>query len=224
MNIKDHLAQIRAKLAPGVTLLAVSKTKPVSDVLEAYEAGQRAFGENRVGEWREKAKELPSDIQWHFIGTLQRNKVKYLDSRIALIHSVDRVSLAKEIQRRAHKKGYVQDVLLEVNIGGEAQKGGIAPKELPELLAFCQTLPNLRLRGLMTIIPNTQDEGEQRQYFEAMKGLFDTMKAAGGSAFDTLSMGMSGDYEIAMVCGSTLVRVGSAIFGARPPQEKHGSL
>lgn len=217
MEIKHNLDQIRTTLAPDVRLIAVSKTKPVEAVREAYEAGQRAFGENKVQELMQKIDQLPADIEWHFIGNLQRNKVKYLDERIHLIHSVDRISLAQEIDRQARKKGYIQNILLEVNIGREENKGGALPEDLPELTAAVRELPGLHVKGLMTVIPETEDEAEQRAWFQAMQELYRKEKAKEGPRYEMeiLSMGMSGDYQTAMACGSTMVRIGSAIFGAR---------
>ena len=217
MELKDNLQQVLNTLKPGVTLVAVSKTKPEEAILEAYEAGQRDFGENRVQELVGKIDHLPQDIRWHFIGNLQRNKVKYLDERIYLIHSLDRASLAKEINKNAKKKGFVQKVLLEVNIGGEESKGGISPEDLPKLIEAVQKLPNLHVKGLMAMIPETSDVEEQKKYFTKMAELFKQEKAKTGPQYEMeiLSMGMSGDYKAAMDCGSTMVRVGSAIFGAR---------
>ena len=217
MEIKDNLQQVLDTLKPGVTLVAVSKTKPEEAIVEAYEAGHRDFGENRVQELVGKIDHLPQDIRWHFIGNLQRNKVKYLDERIYLIHSLDRASLAKEINKNAKKKGFVQKVLLEVNIGGEESKGGTPPKDLPKLIEAVQKLPNLHVKGLMAMIPETSDLEEQKKYFSEMADIFKKQKEKTGPLYEMeiLSMGMSGDYKAAMDCGSTMVRVGSAIFGAR---------
>lgn len=217
MTIQENLDQIRATLPEGVELIAVSKTKPVEAIAEAYAAGQRLFGENKVQELMSKVDALPSDIQWHFIGNLQRNKVKYLDERIHLIHSLDRVSLALELERNAARKGYVQNVLLEVNIGREANKGGALPEDLPELIAAVRSLDHLHVRGLMAVIPETEDETRQKEYFQAVQSIFQAEAEKAGPRYEMtiLSMGMSGDYRIAMECGATLVRIGTAIFGAR---------
>lgn len=217
MEIRDRLNAIKETLNPGVNLVAVSKTKPVEDIMAAYEAGQRIFGENKVQELMDKVDQLPADISWHFIGALQRNKVKYLDQRIALIHSLDRLSLAQEIQKQASKKGYVQDVLLEINIGREANKAGVLPEDFADLAEQVRSLSAIRVRGLMAIIPDTDDEGEQRSYFKAMKEIFDQEAKINQPNYqmEILSMGMSGDYKAAMAEGSNLVRIGSAIFGPR---------
>lgn len=217
MEIKNNLKNVLETLKPGVTLVAVSKTKPEPAIIEAYEAGQRDFGENRVQELVEKIDHLPQDIRWHFIGNLQRNKVKYLDERVYLIHSLDRASLAKELNKNAKKKGFIQKVLLEVNIGGEESKGGISPKDLPTLIETVKKLPHLHVKGLMAMIPETKDVEEQKKYFTEMAEIFKKEKDNTGPQYEMeiLSMGMSGDYKAAMDCGSTMVRVGSAIFGAR---------
>ena len=217
MEIKDNLKNVIETLQPGVTLVAVSKTKPEAAIIEAYEAGQRDFGENRVQELVEKIDHLPQDIRWHFIGNLQRNKVKYLDERVYLIHSLDRASLAKELNKNAKKKGFIQKVLLEVNIGGEESKGGISPNDLPKLIEAVKKLPHLHVKGLMAMIPETKDVEEQKKYFTEMAEIFKKEKDKTSPQYEMeiLSMGMSGDYQAAMACGSTLVRVGSAIFGAR---------
>ncbi len=217
MGIQDNLNAIKNTLKESVTLIAVSKTKPKEAIMEAYLAGQRDFGENKMQELKGKIDELPSDIRWHFIGGLQRNKCKYLDERVALVHSVDRLSLARAISRNAQNKGYVQDILLQVNIGQEESKGGCPPEELANLAREVRELPGLRIRGLMALIPDTDEEAGQKEYFSAMQELFRQEKAstAGRHEMEILSMGMSGDYQAAMACGSTMVRIGSAIFGAR---------
>lgn len=217
MDIARNLAAVRATLEPGVTLIAVSKTKPEEAIMEAYAAGMRTFGENKVQEMMRKAESLPKDIEWHFIGNLQRNKVKYLDERVALVHSLDRESLAVELSRNAVKKHYIQDVLLEINIGRELNKGGCLPEDLPHLIEAVRKLPALRVRGMMTVIPETGDPARQRDYFSQVRTLFEQeMRHASESyQMQILSMGMSGDYRAAMDCGSNMVRIGTAIFGAR---------
>ena len=217
MGIREQLEIINGTLQDGVTLIAVSKTKPVEAILEAYGAGQRHFGENKIQEMVLKMEELPGDIRWHFIGNLERNKVKYLDDRVYLVHSLDRESLAMELNKNAMKKGYVQNVLLEVNIGREDNKGGCLIEDLPALVACVRCLPALHVKGLMAVIPDTQDPKAQAQYFTAMKELFDRYRQTEDEGFEMkiLSMGMSGDYKTAMACGSTMVRIGSSIFGAR---------
>ena len=200
-----------------VTLISVSKTKPVEMIEEAYEYGKREFGENKAQELKEKYEVLPKDIRWHFIGHLQTNKVKYVIGNASLIQSVDRLELAKEISRLAVKAGITQDVLAEVNIGGEAQKGGIAPCELKDLLSIISELPGIRVKGLMCVPPAVGEE-EARRYFASMRRLFEDIASAGIPGVDMreLSMGMSGDYKSAIKEGATMVRVGTAIFGARP--------
>jgi PLP dependent protein len=218
--IAERLAQVRRGIPPGVTLVAVSKTQPAEAVREAYAAGQRDFGENYAQEWREKAAALAGlrDLVWHFIGALQTNKVKYVvgrpedapDSpRAAWIHTVDRLSLAEEVSRRSERRGATTRVLLEVNVAGEASKSGCAPADLPRLAEAVRRLPGLELRGLMCIPPA---EGDPRPHFAALRELRDGL----GMSLPDLSMGMSGDYEAAIAEGSTLVRVGTAVFGARP--------
>lgn len=217
MDIAQNLAAVRATLKPGVTLIAVSKTKPEEAILEAYAAGMRAFGENKVQEMIRKAEHLPHDIAWHFIGNLQRNKVKYLDERVALVHSLDRESLAAELNKNALKKHYIQDVLLEVNIGRDPNKGGCLPEQLPHLIQVVRNLPAVRVKGMMTVIPETGDESQQKEYFCQVKDLFEqeALQQSDSYQMQILSMGMSGDYRAAMECGSNLVRIGTAIFGAR---------
>ncbi len=217
MGIRENLETITGTLKDGVTLIAVSKTKPEEALLEAYEAGQRHFGENKIQEMVLKMEHLPKDIRWHFIGNLQRNKVKYLDERVYLIHSLDRESLAVELNKNALKKGYIQNVLLEINIGREENKGGCLTEDLPALIRTVRQLPALRVQGLMAVIPDTDNAELQKHYFSAMKALFEKEGQIKDERFEMkiLSMGMSGDYQMAMECGSTMVRIGSAIFGAR---------
>lgn len=217
MGIKENLNDINSTLREGVTLIAVSKTKPKEAIMEAYEAGQRDFGENKMQELTVKMGELPADIRWHFIGGLQRNKCKFLDERVALVHSVDRLSLANALDRNARNKGYLQDILLQVNIGREKSKGGCLPEELASLAERVKELSGLHVRGLMALIPDTAEEAEQKKYFNAMQELFLKEKTRETDRYEMkiLSMGMSGDYKAAMECGSTMVRIGSAIFGAR---------
>jgi PLP dependent protein len=220
--IAERLARVRAGIPPGVTLVAVSKTQPPEAVREAYAAGQRDFGENYAQEWRDKAAALADldGVVWHFIGALQTNKVKYVvgrpeeapgSPRAAWIHTVDRASLAEEVSRRSQRRGAVTRVLLEVNVAGEASKSGCAPADLPRLAEAAARLPGIELRGLMCIPPA---EGDPRPLFAALRALRDGL----GMPLPDLSMGMSGDYQAAIGEGSTLVRVGTAIFGARPPK------
>ncbi len=209
MSIAARLAALTARLPPGVTLIAVSKTQPAEAIREAYAAGQRDFGENYAQEWREKAEALSDlkDLTWHFIGGLQTNKVKYLAGKVGWVHTVDRAELARELSRRAAAAGATLKVLLEVNVGGEAQKGGCAPDEAEALAALVRTLPALDLRGL-TCIPPPEDD--PRPHFRALKALAIRLN------LPELSMGMSADLPLAVEEGATFVRVGTTIFGERP--------
>jgi pyridoxal phosphate enzyme (YggS family) len=194
-----------------VTLVAVSKTQPAGAIREAHAAGQRDFGENYVQEWRDKADALADlpDLVWHFVGSLQTNKVKYLAGRVGLLHTVDRVELGREVAKRWEKAGARARVLVEVNLGGEASKGGCAPEAAPDLVAALQALPALDVRGLTCIPPPGDDP---RPHFQALRRLRDRLGLA------ELSMGMSGDYPVAIEEGATIVRVGTAIFGERAPR------
>lgn len=204
-----------------VTLIAVSKTKPVSLLREAYDAGARDFGENRVQELLDKIPELPSDIRWHMIGHLQRNKVKYIVDKVAMIHSVDSVWLAEEISREAVKKGVFVDILIEVNVAGEESKFGAAVWEVPKMVEEIAGMPSVRIRGLMTIAPYTEDPEENRQFFRDLKKLSVDIEHKNIDNVDmsVLSMGMTGDYSVAIEEGATCVRVGTGIFGERRPQQ-----
>ncbi len=200
-----------------ITLVAVSKTKPADDILTLYKAGQRDFGENYIQELRAKHEELPKDIRWHMIGHLQRNKVKYIANYISMIHSVDSFELAETIEKEAAKCGRVLPVLLEVNVAREDTKYGIFPEELPELLDRISVLPHILVRGLMTSAPLVENAEDDRGYFRQLKQLSVDMnsKNLDNVKVDTLSMGMTNDYEVAIEEGSTIVRVGTAIFGSR---------
>jgi PLP dependent protein len=208
VTIAARVAELRAAVPPGVTLVAVSKTQPSAAIRDAYAAGQRDFGENYAQEWREKADALQelADLRWHFIGGLQTNKVKYLAGRVAAIHTVDRLELAREISRRFGAKGAVARVYLEVNTGGEATKSGCAPEGAPALAGAVRALPAIEVVGLMGIPPAGEDP---RPHFRLLRGLRDRLGVAG------LSMGMSADWRVAIEEGSTCVRVGTALFGAR---------
>jgi pyridoxal phosphate enzyme (YggS family) len=208
-TIAERLARLRAGIPAGVTLVAVSKTQPAEAIREAHAAGQRDFGENYAQEWREKADALADleGLRWHFIGSLQTNKVKYLAGRVHAIHTVDREELAREISRRFAAKGAVARVFLEVNVGGEATKGGCAPAAVPALAAAARALPAIALVGL-TCIPPPEDD--PRPHFRALRALAD------GLGLRELSMGMSADWPIAVEEGATVIRVGTAIFGERP--------
>jgi len=220
MSIADNLKAIRATLPSHVTLVCVSKFHPNESILEAYEAGTRVFGENKVQEVSRKQETLPKDIAWHFIGHLQTNKVKYITPFVSLIHGVDSYRLLEEINRQAAKSGRIIDCLLQVHIARETTKFGFSPEELTAILAAGKwvELTSVRVRGLMGMATFTDDEVQVRAEFRSLKNFFDQIKIAyfkDQPLFDTLSMGMSDDYRIAVEEGSTMVRVGSSIFGAR---------
>ncbi len=201
----------------SVRLVAVSKTQPADAVKAALEAGQQVFGENYVQEFLEKAQQLPESVEWHFIGSLQSNKVKYLVGLTSLIHSVDRLSLAQEIDRQWGKTGKSCNILLQVNISREATKSGTTSEDLLQLAREVSLLPHVRIRGLMTMPPFFDEPERARPYFRELKRLSGLLAAEKipGITMEELSMGMSGDFEVAIEEGATLVRVGSAIFGER---------
>lgn len=211
--IKENLERVKNTLSADSTLVAVSKTKPNSMIEEAYQSGQRVFGENKALELRDKALELPSDIEWHFIGRLQTNKVKYVVKAASLIHSVDRLKLAKAINDEAKKLGKVQDVLVQLNISLEDSKTGFNQEELEEILQTVKSYENINIVGLMTMAPFVGDAEEVRYVFKAMKEIFDQYQEEYHLKY--LSMGMSNDYHVALEEGANMVRVGSSIFGAR---------
>ena len=225
--LKDNFETVEKKVVQAcersgrdrseVTLIAVSKTKPVEMLREVYDAGARDFGENKVQEICEKYDQLPSDIKWHMIGHLQRNKVKQVIDKAAMIHSVDSYRLAQEISVQAQKKGLSIPILIEVNIAGEESKFGIAANDTIQLVEEIAVLPNLKIQGLMTIAPYVVDAEENRLYFRQIKQLSVDIKNKNidNVSMDILSMGMTGDYEVAIEEGATMVRVGTGIFGAR---------
>lgn len=215
-NIRQ--ACIRAGREPGeAKLIAVSKTKPVEALLEAYQAGARDFGENKVQELLDKIPVLPADIRWHMIGHLQRNKVKYIVDKVYLIHSVDSLKLAEEINREAMKKKVESNILIEVNVAGEESKFGICTEETIRLVEQIAALPAVHIKGLMTIAPFVEDSEENREYFIKLRQLAVDIrnKNIDNVAMSVLSMGMTGDYEVAVEEGATFVRVGTGIFGER---------
>lgn len=219
-TVRNNIAEAckRAGRNPEeVQLCAVSKRKPVQDMRAAMQAGQLLFGENYVQELRDKYEVLQDACTFHMIGHLQRNKVKYLMGKVSLIHSVDSLELAEQIDKEAAKSGLVMDVLLEVNAAGEESKWGFAPEETMEAARAVGSLPHVRVRGLMTSAPYTEDPESNRVYFRTMKTLQEQLAASGhdGVLADTLSMGMTGDYVVAVEEGATLVRVGTGIFGQR---------
>lgn len=208
----------RANRSPeSVRLVAVSKTQPAEAVRAALEAGQQIFGENYVQEFLEKSQQLPESVEWHFIGSLQSNKVKYLVGRTCLIHSVDRLSLAQEIDRQWGKIGKSCNILLQVNISGEETKSGTTSEDLLQLAREISPLPHVRIKGLMTMPPFFDEPERARPYFRNLKRLSGLLTAEKipRITMEELSMGMSGDFEVAIEEGATLVRVGSAIFGER---------
>lgn len=216
--ITENLTRINATLRDGVRLVAVSKTKPVEDLLEAYAAGQRIFGENYATELRDKHAVLPEDIQWHFIGHVQSKQLKYYIDFVSMIHGVDSVEHLIDIDHAAAKAGRVVDCLLQIHVAQEETKFGFLPEELSDIESRMSNLEHVRICGVMGMATNTADMERVRRDFRTIKQLFDTLKAgpfAGHEEFREISMGMSHDYGIAMEEGSTLVRVGSAIFGER---------
>lgn len=217
MSVASRLSEIRATLPEGVTLVAVSKFHPAEAVMEAYEAGQRIFGESRVQELAAKYETLPKDIEWQMIGHLQTNKVRAIVPFIALIQSVDSARLLECIDREASRCGRTVDCLLEIHVAREETKSGWDYEDLKKYLrsdAFAQ-LRNIRIRGIMGMATNTDDEAIIRSDFGRLAAIKNELAALFGADFDTLSMGMSDDYPAAVECGSTMVRIGSSIFGAR---------
>lgn len=223
MNVAENLKQIKSTINKGVCLVAVSKTKPNELIEEAYEAGQRIFGENRPQEMQAKAAALPKDIEWHMIGHLQSKKTKYIAPFVSLIHSVDKLSLLEEINKRAAQNNRIIDVLLQVYIAKEESKFGMDEAEIGELISSVafKTLKNIRVVGLMGMATNTTDKSVIRNEFKSLKRVFESIidsnisSQIDLSSFTVLSMGMSSDYKIAMSEGSNMVRIGSSIFGSR---------
>ncbi|MEP2026321.1 MAG: YggS family pyridoxal phosphate-dependent enzyme [Reichenbachiella sp.] len=221
MSVADKIQSIQKELdSTTAKLIAVSKTKPNELILEAYEAGQRAFGENKVQEMVEKEAILPKDIEWHMIGHLQRNKVKYIAPFVHLIHGVDTIKLLKEINKQGKKNNRIIPCLLQVHIAKEETKFGFSETEINEFLASNQLneLENINIQGLMGMATNTDDNHQVRAEFSGLKTLFDSLKSQYQHSqlnLSEISMGMSGDYPIAVEEGSTMVRIGSTIFGAR---------
>jgi len=207
-----------------VTLIAVSKTKPLSMIEEAYAAGMRQFGENKPQEMRDKAREFTSPVNWHMIGTLQTNKIKYVVGTACMIHSVDSLSLAYAIEKEAAKRDLVMDVLLEVNVAEEASKHGFSTEEILPAIQELASLSHLKLRGLMTVAPYTENAEENRIYFRKMKEILVDINAKNidNVFMDCLSMGMSSDYEVAIEEGATMVRIGTGIFGERDYSNLNG--
>jgi pyridoxal phosphate enzyme (YggS family) len=221
MSIQNNLRSIQAVLPENITLVAVSKTKPISDLMEAYEAGQRVFGENKIQEMSEKWEAMPKDIQWHMIGHVQTNKVKYMAPFVSLIHGVDSLKLLQEINKQAQKNNRVIDCLLQVYIAEEESKFGLDEEELSEVLKQVQhdknELNHIRIVGLMGMATFTSNQTQVEKEFSRLKTIFDQYANLNtkNCQLNTLSMGMSGDYQLAIECGSTMVRIGSSIFGGR---------
>lgn len=215
MNISENIKKFKAELG-DVTLVAISKTKPSKDILEAYEVGQRIFGENKIQEMTEKWEELPRDIEWHMVGHVQRNKVKYMAPYVGLIHAVDSLKLLKEINKEAAKNERIIQCLLQIKIADEDSKFGISEKEAREILNSekIKGFKNVEIIGLMGMATFTEDENQVKKEFQYLKNVFDQFKID-YPKFKELSMGMSGDYKIAVASGSTMVRIGSSIFGER---------
>ena len=221
MSISNNLTQIKSQLPTHVTLVAVSKTKPVADLMEAYDAGQRIFGENKIQEMTDKWEVMPKDIEWHMIGHVQTNKVKYMAPYVSLIHGVDSLKLLQEINKQAAKNNRVIDCLLQVYIAEEESKFGLDEQELEEMLKQVQhdkdNFKNIKIVGLMGMATFTENQNQIEKEFKHLKTIFDKYKNLNTEhcQLNTLSMGMSGDYQLAISCGSTMVRIGSSIFGSR---------
>ncbi len=220
MHIKENLTKLRESIPEHVEIVAVSKTKPVEDILKAYEAGHRAFGENKAQELISKQPELPEDIQWHYIGHLQTNKVKYIVPFVSLIHSIDRLKLFKIINKEARKTGQVVDGLLQFHIAEEDTKFGLSLNEARDILSseVYKNAENVNIKGVMGMATFTDDKVQIRREFKELKRIFDTLKAeffTDNTEFQHISAGMSSDYPIAIEESSTIVRLGSVIFGSR---------
>jgi pyridoxal phosphate enzyme (YggS family) len=216
MSIKNNLTQIKIQLPSHVTLVAVSKTKPVEDLMEAYDSGQRIFGENKIQEMAEKHQQMPKDIQWHMIGNVQRNKVKYMASFVDLVHGVDSLKLLNEINKQAAKHQRVINCLLQLKIAQEDTKFGMTSKEAHEILnsEHYKSLKNIAIVGVMGMASFTENTAQITEEFTLLKSDFDSLKNTEEN-LKVVSMGMSGDYPLAIENGSTMIRVGSSIFGAR---------
>ena len=212
MSIKDNILKIKSEIDTKTKLVAVSKTRGNDLILEAYNNNQIDFGENRVQELAKKHEDLPKDIKWHMIGHLQTKKVKYIAKFITLIHTVDSIKLIDEINKRAKNEQRIIDCLLQVHIANEEHKFGFKISEISEIIDYTKGKNNIRIRGLMGMATNTKNNQQINQEFQEIKNLYNTIKLP---YFDTLSIGMSSDYQIAIKNGGNMIRVGSAIFGAR---------
>ena len=216
MSIKKQLQELKSVLPKQVTLVAVSKTKPVQDLMKAYDVGQRIFGENKVQEMVEKYQQMPKDIQWHMIGHVQRNKVKYMAPFVDLIHGVDSLKLLTEINKQALKNNRCINGLLQIKIAAEDSKFGMTKNDAIQLIKSSEfkNLKNIKIKGVMGMATFTDDQNKIRKEFETLKSTFSELKSIQDS-MHIISMGISGDYPLAIECGSTMIRVGSHIFGAR---------
>jgi hypothetical protein len=220
MSIAKNLTQIKSQLPAHVTLVAVSKTKPVADLMEAYTAGQRIFGENKIQEMTEKWEQMPKVIEWHMIGHVQTNKVKFMAEYVSLIHGVDSLKLLQEINKQAKKHNRVIDCLLQIHIAEEETKFGLDVEELNHILSSDEfkNLENIRIVGLMGMATFTENQNQIEKEFNHLKSIFDKLSKIPFTQNlqpNILSMGMSGDFQLAISCGSTMVRIGSSIFGTR---------
>ena len=220
MSIKTNLLKIKSQIPENVTLVAVSKTKPIADLMEAYNAGQRVFGENKIQEMTEKWESMPKDIQWQMIGHVQTNKVKFMAEYVNLIHGVDSLKLLEEIDKQAKKHNRIIDCLLQIHIAEEETKFGLNEQELNEILTSetFKNLKNIQIVGLMGMATFTDNQSQIKKEFQNLKTIFNRLieqPTTHNLQPTTLSMGMSGDYQLAIDCGSTMVRIGSSIFGTR---------
>ncbi|MBZ9688039.1 YggS family pyridoxal phosphate-dependent enzyme [Clostridium estertheticum] len=223
MEISEAYNQIKNEISEDVTLICVSKTRQIHEIKEAYAAGARDFGENKVQELMEKHDSLEEDIKWHFIGHLQRNKVKHIVGKVYLIHSLDSIRLLQEIEKQYGAQDKIASVLIQVNIGKENAKTGIAAHDIDSLIQACEECNNIKVKGLMATIPIGNAE-ECRIYFNQMKSMFDNLKTFKykNVTMEFLSLGMSGDFEIALKAGSNMIRLGEKIFGERDYNKLEG--
>ena len=220
MSIGEVYKNTKEKILENVTLVCVSKTRTIDEIKEVYASGARDFGENKVQELMEKYDNLNDDIRWHFIGHLQTNKVKYLVGKVYLIHSLDSIHLLKEIEKRYAAKGKIASLLIQINIGKEVAKTGIAVEELSSLIKACEGCNNIKIKGLMATIPIGNEESS-RKYFTKMKSIFDNLKTFDykNVSMEFLSLGMSKDYKVALETGANMIRLGEHIFGSRDYKE-----
>jgi len=216
LSISENYTRLKDEIPKDVTLVSVSKTRTVEEIRAVYDIGERDFGENKVQEIMDKYEQLPKDIRWHLIGHLQRNKVKYILGKVHLIHSLDSVRLLEEIEKQYSKSNLVADVLIQINIGREESKTGILLEDLEELIVACEKCNNVKVKGIMATIPIGDDESSMN-YFMKTKEIFEELKKKNykNITMETLSIGMSNDYKVALAAGSTMVRIGTGIFGKR---------